>query len=248
MAGRPTASAPSWPPASTGSASTTSTPRSSAWAAPRCRCPTPSRWSWRRCRSKARSRPPRAGCWPRAGSHEPRREGSLSEELVMPRLSDTMEQGTIGRWLVKEGDSFSEGDVLAEIETDKALMELQAYDDATMLRILVKDGETADLGAPIAIVGEAGEDVAASDGKAEEPEAAAEEPEVKAQPEAEAEPEHAAQPAAQGEPVPNGKAPAGTTLKVSPIARKMADQAGIDLAPLAGRCSGPEGRIVKADV
>jgi len=172
----------------------------------------------------------------------------VSEELVMPRLSDTMEQGTIGRWLVKEGDAFSEGDVLAEIETDKALMELQAYDDATMLRILVKDGETADLGAPIAIVGEAGEDVAASDGKAEEPEAAAEEPEVKAQPEAEAEPEHAAQPAAQGEPVPNGKAPAGTTLKVSPIARKMADQAGIDLAPLAGRGSGPEGRIVKADV
>src|SRR6476469_8451468 len=238
MAGRPTASAPSWPPASTGSASTTSTPRSSAWAAPRCRCPTPSRWSWRRCRSKARSRPPRAGCWPRAGSHEPRREGSLSEELVMPRLSDTMEQGTIGRWLVKEGDSFSEGDVLAEIETDKALMELQAYDAATMLRILVNDGETADLGAPIAIVGDAGEDVAASDGKAEEPEAAAEEPEVKAQPEAEAE----------AEPGPTGKAPAGTTLKVSPIGRKMADQAGIDLAPLAGRGSGPEGRIVKADV
>jgi len=169
----------------------------------------------------------------------------------MPRLSDTMEQGTIGRWLVKEGDAFSEGDVLAEIETDKALMELQAYDDATMLRILVKDGETADLGAPIAIVGEAGEDVAASHGKAkeaeaEEPEAAAEEPEVKAEPEAE--PERAAQPAAQAEPVPNGKAPAGTTLKVSPIARKMADQAGIDLAPLAGRGSGPEGRIVKADV
>ena len=84
----------------------------------------------------------------------------------MPRLSDTMEQGTIGRWLVKEGDSFSEGDVLAEIETDKALMELQAYDAATMLRILVNDGETADLGAPIAIVGDAGEEVAATDGKA----------------------------------------------------------------------------------
>ena len=89
----------------------------------------------------------------------------------MPRLSDTMEQGTIGRWLVKEGDSFSEGDVLAEIETDKALMELQAYDAATMLRILVNDGETADLGAPIAIVGDAGEEVAATDGKAEQPEA-----------------------------------------------------------------------------
>src|SRR6478752_173440 len=165
-AGRPTASAPSWPPASTGSASTTSTPRSSAWAAPRCRCPTPSRWNWRRCRSKARSRPPRAGCWPRAGSHEPRREGSMSEELVMPRLSDTMEEGTIGRWLVHEGDAFAAGDVLAEIETDKATMEFQAYDAGTVLRILVGDGETVALGAPIAIVGAEGEtaDEAASAG------------------------------------------------------------------------------------
>ena len=162
----------------------------------------------------------------------------------MPRLSDTMEQGTIGRWLVKEGDSFSEGDVLAEIETDKALMELQAYDAATMLRILVDDGETADLGAPIAIVGDAGEEVAATDGKAEkQPEAAADEPQEPA-----SQARQAAEQPAQAEPVPNGKPAAGTTLKVSPIARKMADQAGIDLAQLAGRGSGPEGRIVKADV
>ncbi len=165
----------------------------------------------------------------------------------MPRLSDTMEQGTIGRWLVKEGDSFSEGDVLAEIETDKALMELQAYDAATMLRILVDDGETADLGAPIAIVGDAGEEVAATDGKAEkQPEAAADEPQEQPEPASQA--RQAAEQPAQAEPVPNGKPAAGTTLKVSPIARKMADQAGIDLAPLAGRGSGPEGRIVKADV
>ncbi|MFI5050458.1 MAG: dihydrolipoamide acetyltransferase family protein [Gaiellales bacterium] len=171
----------------------------------------------------------------------------MSEELVMPRLSDTMEQGTIGRWLVKEGDSFSEGDVLAEIETDKALMELQAYDAATMLRILVNDGETADLGAPIAIVGDAGEEVAATDGKAEkQPEAAADDPQE--QPEPASQSRQAAEQPAQAEPVPNGKPAAGTTLKVSPIARKMADQAGIDLAPLAGRGSGPEGRIVKADV
>ena len=83
----------------------------------------------------------------------------MSEELVMPRLSDTMEEGTIGRWLVHEGDSFNEGDVLAEIETDKALMEFQAYDAGTVLKILVDDGESAALGSPIAIVGEAGEDV-----------------------------------------------------------------------------------------
>src|SRR3954465_6751527 len=81
----------------------------------------------------------------------------MSEELVMPRLSDTMEEGTIGRWLVHEGDAFAAGDVLAEIETDKATMEFQAYDSGTGLRILVADGETVALGAPIAIVGAEGE-------------------------------------------------------------------------------------------
>ena len=90
----------------------------------------------------------------------------MSEELVMPRLSDTMEEGTIGRWLVHEGDAFAAGDVLAEIETDKATMEFQAYDAGTVLRILVGDGETVALGAPIAIVGAEGEtaDEAASAG------------------------------------------------------------------------------------
>ena len=83
----------------------------------------------------------------------------MSEELTMPRLSDTMEEGRIGRWLKREGDSFREGDVIAEIETDKATMEFQAYDAGTVLRIIVDDGETAALGAPIAIVGEAGEAV-----------------------------------------------------------------------------------------
>src|SRR5215467_526771 len=83
----------------------------------------------------------------------------MSEELTMPRLSDTMEQGTIGRWLKREGESFHEGDVIAEIETDKATMDFQAYEDGTMLRILVGDGESAALGAPIAIIGAEGEEV-----------------------------------------------------------------------------------------
>src|SRR3954453_7172973 len=77
----------------------------------------------------------------------------------MPRLSDTMERGTIARWLVHEGDAVHEGDVLAEIETDKATMELNAYSDGVLLRILVQDGEAAELGAPIAVVGDEGEDV-----------------------------------------------------------------------------------------
>ena len=72
----------------------------------------------------------------------------MSEELTMPRLSDTMEEGRIGRWLKREGDSFREGDVIAEIETDKATMEFQAYDAGTVLRIIVDDGETAAAGRP----------------------------------------------------------------------------------------------------
>jgi pyruvate dehydrogenase E2 component (dihydrolipoamide acetyltransferase) len=170
----------------------------------------------------------------------------MSEELVMPRLSDTMEEGTIGRWLVKEGDSFSEGDVLAEIETDKATMEFQAYDAGTVLRILVGDGESAALGAPIAIVGDHGEEV---DGTAPAAEAATDTPAEEEQPPAppeEATVEEKAPPPPP-RPASNGSA-TGAALRVSPIARRMADDAGIDLSGMAGRGSGPEGRIVKADV
>jgi pyruvate dehydrogenase E2 component (dihydrolipoyllysine-residue acetyltransferase) len=159
----------------------------------------------------------------------------VSEELTMPRLSDTMEEGRIGRWLKREGDSFREGDVIAEIETDKATMEFQAYDDGTVLRIIVDDGETAPLGAPIAIVGEAGEEVEAP---AEQPAAEPEPEKTGSDPNFSAAPTG---PAPQG----NGKA---EVLRVSPIARRMADAAGLDLRTLAGKGSGPDGRIVKADV
>jgi pyruvate dehydrogenase E2 component (dihydrolipoamide acetyltransferase) len=159
----------------------------------------------------------------------------VSEELTMPRLSDTMEEGRIGRWLKREGDSFREGDIIAEIETDKATMEFQAYDDGTVLRIIVDDGETAALGAPIAIVGEAGEKVEAAPAeKAAEPE-----PTETPAPDANVSPKEA--PAPTG----NGRA---EVLRVSPIARRMADAAGLDLRTLAGKGSGPDGRVVKADV
>src|SRR6476469_6761440 len=175
----------------------------------------------------------------------------MSEELVMPRLSDTMEEGTIGRWLVHEGDAFAAGDVLAEIETDKATMEFQAYDAGTVLRILVGDGETVALGAPIAIVGVEGEtaDETASAGNG------ATAPPPHEQAAAEAEPEPKAAPARRSSKSSSkAKAAAGNgsrataALRVSPIARRMADEAGIDLAAMAGRGSGPEGRVVKADV
>ena len=93
----------------------------------------------------------------------------MSEELTMPRLSDTMEEGTIGRWLKHEGESFHQGDVIAEIETDKATMDFQAYDDGTLLKILVADGESAPLGAPIAIVGAEGEAVPAAEARRRRP-------------------------------------------------------------------------------
>jgi pyruvate dehydrogenase E2 component (dihydrolipoyllysine-residue acetyltransferase) len=160
----------------------------------------------------------------------------VSEELTMPRLSDTMEEGRIGRWLKREGDSFREGDVIAEIETDKATMEFQAYDAGTVLRIIVDDGETAALGAPIAIVGEAGETVA-------------EPAEEAAEPEPEPEPEKTGSDPNFSEPGPASQGNGRTeVLRVSPIARRMADAAGLDLRTLAGQGSGPDGRIVKADV
>src|SRR6478672_6431563 len=146
----------------------------------------------------------------------------MSEELTMPRLSDTMEQGTIGRWLKREGESFREGDVIAEIETDKATMDFQAYEDGTMLKILVGDGESAALGAPIAIVGAEGDEVTVdatpAPAEAEDDAAATADAPTVIVPPAAAEGEQTAA-AAGGE---------GGALRASPIARRMADAAGLD--------------------
>jgi len=178
----------------------------------------------------------------------------MAEELVMPRLSDTMEEGTVARWLVHEGDAVAEGDVVAEIETDKATMEFQAYASGTVLKILVGDGESAALGSPIAIIGEPGEEVAAGP--------AGEAPESSTEGTGEAGGrEEADRAPAEAEPAPDERTPAAApagrdgsgnghagTLRISPIARRIADRAGIDVSSLAGRGSGPDGRIVKVDV
>ncbi len=157
----------------------------------------------------------------------------MADELVMPRLSDTMERGTIARWIKQEGDAFTNGDVLVEIETDKALMELSAYDDGVILKILVPDGGEAELGAPIAITGEAGETVPAEMLQA-----------------APVPVETAAQTTTKQPAVAPGAVPVAATTEVraSPIARKLASENGIDLRVLAGKGSGPDGRIVKVDV
>jgi len=165
----------------------------------------------------------------------------VAEEVVMPRLSDTMERGTIARWLVHEGDPVHEGDVLAEIETDKATMELNAYAEGVLLRILVQDGEAAELGAPIAVIGAEGEDASGfsaspSNGASAEPAEATESVAT------------AAAPAATATATPAQPAAASGDLKASPVARRIASDAGFDLRALAGKGSGPDGRIVRVDV
>jgi pyruvate dehydrogenase E2 component (dihydrolipoyllysine-residue acetyltransferase) len=172
----------------------------------------------------------------------------VAEEVVMPRLSDTMERGTIARWLVHEGDAVHEGDVLAEIETDKATMELNAYSEGVLLRILVQDGESADLGAPIAVMGDEGEDVssfsAAGDGAAAATADGAGETSEPPPAGATAVAEPEAAPAS----TPSRATPGSGEIKASPVARRIASDAGFDLRSLAGKGSGPDGRIVRVDV
>jgi pyruvate dehydrogenase E2 component (dihydrolipoamide acetyltransferase) len=183
----------------------------------------------------------------------------MSIELKMPALSPTMEEGTLAKWLVKEGDEVKSGDILAEIETDKATMEFEAVDEGKIAKIVVPEGsDGVKVGEVIAVMAEEGEDVSkvASGGSA--PAAKAEAPKP---PETKAGETGAGQPATQQQaappPPPPQPAPAaaaapqprhdqGDRVKASPLARRLAEQRGIDLSSLRG--SGPNGRIVKADV
>ncbi len=174
-------------------------------------------------------------------------------ELKMPALSPTMEEGTLAKWLVKEGDTVSSGDILAEIETDKATMEFEAVDEGTVLKILVPEGsDGVKVGTLIAMIGEDGEE-AASGGSGptshESPDAPAAsapkaEPEVAKAPPAPGGGETPKVEAAPAAPAP--KASSGDRIKASPLARRLAEAQGIDLATLTG--SGPNGRIVRADL
>ena len=165
-------------------------------------------------------------------------------ELKMPALSPTMEEGTLAKWLVKEGDSVQSGDLLAEIETDKATMEFEAVDEGTIAQILVPEGaDNVKVGTVIAVI--AGEDEDAGSTKVTPAPAPAPAPAAKADPA----PAPAAAPAATPAPAPTAApAPAaqGERIKASPLAKRIAADKGIDLAALTG--SGPGGRIVKADL
>jgi pyruvate dehydrogenase E2 component (dihydrolipoamide acetyltransferase) len=175
---------------------------------------------------------------------------TTAQDIAMPRLSDSMEEGTILAWHKQVGDEVAVGEELAEIETDKANMAYEADVAGTLLEILVGEGETAEVGAVIARVGEAGvaptEPAEAPAPAAPEPEAASAEPRSSlgrdTRPNNERAPEQvSAAPASNGH--SNG---GGARVKASPLARRVAREAGIDLASLRG--SGPGGRIVKKDV
>ena len=162
-------------------------------------------------------------------------------ELKMPALSPTMEEGTLAKWLVKEGDTVKSGDLLAEIETDKATMEFEAVDEGTIAQLVVAEGtEGVKVGAVIALI--QGEDEAAAPAKAAPREEAKPAPRAEASATAPA-PAKAAAPAPKPAAAP---APSGDRVKASPLAKRLAAAQGIDLAQVSG--SGPGGRIVKADL
>ncbi|WP_170343947.1 pyruvate dehydrogenase complex dihydrolipoamide acetyltransferase [Ruegeria atlantica] len=167
----------------------------------------------------------------------------MPTEILMPALSPTMEEGTLAKWLVKEGDTVSSGDLLAEIETDKATMEFEAVDEGIVGKILIPEGtEGVKVNTPIAVLledGESADDIAAAPAKAPEAASAADAGNEAAAPAASEAPAPAPAPAA---PV---KADGGRIF-ASPLARRIAAQKGLDLAQITG--SGPHGRIVKADV
>jgi pyruvate dehydrogenase E2 component (dihydrolipoamide acetyltransferase) len=198
----------------------------------------------------------------------------MAQIIGLPKLSPTMEEGVLVRWTKKEGDKVSPGDLVAEVETDKANMDFNIEDDGVLLKLLVKEGDTVKLGAPVAIIGKAGEDVSAlleqaKSGGAPAPAPKQEKAAAKEQPPQQAKPAKgpetsASAPAAkkttpaQAKPAPQKsaaqpeagsrkpEAAGGGKLLASPLAKSLAIELGIDLRTIQG--SGPGGRIVERDV
>lgn len=172
----------------------------------------------------------------------------MAEVITMLALSPTMEEGTIAEWLKPEGSTVEEGELIAEIETDKATMEMESFFEGTVLKVLVKAGDAVKVGDPMAVIGEEGEDVEAAlaeygnapapaqeDKPAPSDDAKPAPQEDKAEAKSEAKPEQAQEQASDNE-----------RVFVSPVAKNMAQEANLDLSKIKG--SGPHGRIVKADV
>ena len=192
----------------------------------------------------------------------------MAEKIEMPKLSDTMEEGVIAKWNVKEGDKVDRGDIIAEVETDKATMEVEVFDAGTVLKILADEGEAVPLGRPMAIIGEEDEDISdmleeiesekgAAVGEKEEEqkkeakkEGEKEDTVEKAEEEIAATEESKEKPSKEEErfaTIIGGLEGNGEQrIKASPLARKMAEDRGIELSRVEG--SGPEGRIIKRDI
>jgi pyruvate dehydrogenase E2 component (dihydrolipoamide acetyltransferase) len=184
----------------------------------------------------------------------------MATKIQMPKLSDTMEEGKILKWLKKEGDQVEQGEVIAEVESDKADMELEAFDSGTLLKIMVPEGKGAAVGKVIAIIGDEGDDVdelmkengeekpAKKEEKKEEKEEEKGEEKKEErkheEDEEEREPEKKAEKPEEPERKPSVREDGA--VKASPLARKMADEHGIELKSLQG--TGPDGRIVKRDI
>ncbi|MCP2134892.1 pyruvate dehydrogenase E2 component (dihydrolipoamide acetyltransferase) [Rhizobium sp. SLBN-94] len=166
--------------------------------------------------------------------------------ITMPALSPTMEEGNLAKWLVKEGDKVAPGDVIAEIETDKATMEVEAVDEGIVAKLVVAAGTDAvKVNALIAILAAEGEDVAeAAKGGNATPAPSQAKAETPKEEKTEAAPVKAEQAAAASTPAPVAKS--GERIFASPLARRLAKEAGLDLTAVSG--SGPHGRIVKTDV
>jgi len=180
----------------------------------------------------------------------------MAAEIVMPRLSDSMEEGTILKWMKSVGDEVEVGDELVEIETDKANMVYESDTAGSLIEIIADEGDTLPIGEVIARVGDAGEAPSgngggpdrAEDSSGESPRSAADRPQSPSPAETSDEPQATdEQPQAVASPTQPDQAPqTDGRVKASPLARRIAEEKGVDLGSLQG--SGPGGRIIKADV
>ncbi|MTI89313.1 MAG: pyruvate dehydrogenase complex dihydrolipoamide acetyltransferase [Balneolaceae bacterium] len=167
----------------------------------------------------------------------------MAIKIEMPKLSDTMEEGVIAAWNVNEGDDVEPGDIIAEVETDKATMEVEVFDAGKVLKILVDEGDAVPLGGLMAVLGEEGEDIsdilegadsngASASGSSED--------------QKEEDKDEAKEEAVASDTQPASSASDNGRIKASPLARNMAQDKGIDLSNVEG--SGPEGRIIRRDI
>ena len=168
----------------------------------------------------------------------------MATHIEMPKLSDTMTEGTVVRWLKGVGDQVEIGDEIAEIETDKATMAMEAFDEGILSEILIEEGAKAEIGATLAILRDEGEGDSVPAAPAAEPEPAPPTPAAEPEPVVAEVAPTVPTPSAPEDPEP--AAPSSGRIKASPLARKVAGALGVDLAELTG--TGPGGRIVKKDV